>query len=119
MLYARRGADGRIEALFQAKPRGRSEAVATDHPEVLAFLTTAGSAAGGGAQDGTGRWRDDDLAMARVVEDLIDVLIQKQVITLTDLPLPAQRKLMGRHGRRDDWGYVARLYPTSAEDELG
>ena len=119
MLYARRGANGRIEALFKAKPRGRSEAVAADHPEVVTFLSGGISQAGGTLPQGSGRWRDDDLAMARVVEDLIDVLIQKEVLTLTDLPLPAQRKLMGRHGKRDDWGYVARLYPASAEDELG
>ena len=112
MLYARRNAAGRIEAIFHAKPRGRAEAVAADHPDVVAFLSDAASAGGG-------KWANDDMAMARVIEDLIDVLIEKEVITLTDLPLPAQRKLMSRHGKRDDWGYVARLYPASAEDELG
>lgn len=132
MLYARRHADGRIEAIFHKKPRGRSESVAADHPDVVAFLAAAGGKRGDTKRKGNtkqapgnngpvlgGMWTNDDLAMVRVVEDLIDVLIQKNLITLTDLPLPAQRKLMSRHGKRDDWGYVARLYPTSKEDELG
>ncbi len=126
MLYARRNADGRIEAIFREKPRGRSEPLAADHPDVLAFLSAAGGNSGGTSPDrpaegppGGNKWANDDLAMVRVVEDLIDVLIQKNLITLTDLPLPAQRKLMSRHGKRDDWGYIARLYPTSKDDELG
>ena len=118
MLYARRNADGRIEAIFDNKPRGRAEAVAADHPDVVAFLS-AGTGKRRTARSGAGKWSNDDLAMARVIEDLIDVLIQKEVIALTDLPLPAQRKLMSRHGKRDDWSYVARLYPASEGDELG
>ena len=40
-------------------------------------------------------------ALARgVVEDLIDVLIEKNVIMLTDLPGPAQQKLMARRHLR-------------------
>ncbi len=113
MLYARRHADGHIEAVFKAKPRGPSEAVAADHPDLAAFLAGDGKSSAGKS------WTSDDMAMVRVVEDLIDVLIQKNLIALTDFPLSAQRKLMSRHGKRDDWAYVARLYPTSKDDELG
>lgn len=41
-----------------------------------------------------------DLAMVRVLEDLIEVLISKSLITLSDLPLPAQKKLINRHSMR-------------------
>lgn len=41
-----------------------------------------------------------DLAMVRVVEDLIELLISKSVITLNELPPPVQQKLLARHKMR-------------------
>lgn len=37
-----------------------------------------------------------DLEMVRVLEDLIEVLMSKGVISITDLPHAAQTKLMNR-----------------------
>lgn len=113
MVYARRDAKGRIEAVFRTKPRGRCECLAADDPDVQAFLSeTLGTP---GATD----WSDADRAMARVVEDLVDTLIEKKLLSLTDLPLPAQQKLVSRHGKRHDLDYVARLYPATKDDDLG
>jgi len=39
------------------------------------------------------QFSDLDSAFVRVLEDLIDTLIEKGVIRLTDLPLAAQQKL--------------------------
>ncbi len=41
-----------------------------------------------------------DVGLARVLEDLIDVLITRGVIQFTDLPLVAQLKLMERRETR-------------------
>ena len=41
-----------------------------------------------------------DADFIRVLEDLIDVLIQRKVINVTDLPTDARRKLYSRKGRR-------------------
>ena len=41
-----------------------------------------------------------DLDMARISEDLIDVLISKNIINFTDFPKPAQDKLMRRRQLR-------------------
>jgi hypothetical protein len=41
-----------------------------------------------------------DADFVRVLEDLIDALILKNVIHQTDLPAPAQKKLMARKGLR-------------------
>jgi len=41
-----------------------------------------------------------DVAFIRVLEDLIDTLIEKGVLRLTDLPEEAQRKLSERKGLR-------------------
>lgn len=43
---------------------------------------------------------ESDAGMVRVLEDLIDVLIQRGVIHFTDLPLPAQAKLLQRRESR-------------------
>lgn len=41
-----------------------------------------------------------DLEMSRVLEDVIDLLIDRQIIRFTDLPPEAQRKLNDRHHLR-------------------
>lgn len=40
--------------------------------------------------------RESDLEMVRVLEDLIEVLMSKGVISITDLPPAAQAKLINR-----------------------
>jgi hypothetical protein len=51
-----------------------------------------------------------DLALARVMEDLIDVLIEKGVIMFTDFPEAAQKKLLERRGFRKEFSYVQNLF---------
>lgn len=41
-----------------------------------------------------------DLAMARVLEDLIDLLIERNIIRFTDLPEGAREKLLRRRNLR-------------------
>ncbi len=55
-------------------------------------------------------WFAADLALARVMEDLIDVLIEKGVIMFTDFPEGAQKKLMARRGMRKEFAYVQNLF---------
>lgn len=43
---------------------------------------------------------DTDADMARIVEDLIDVLMNRGLIQFTDLPEAAQRKLLERRQSR-------------------
>lgn len=42
-----------------------------------------------------------DQGLIRVLEDLIDTLLAKDVIRFTDLPLPAQNRLLQRRSLRD------------------
>ncbi len=37
----------------------------------------------------------------RVIEDLVDVLVAKHILNITDLPAEAQAKLFARKGFRD------------------
>ncbi|MBM3564971.1 MAG: hypothetical protein FJX42_02515 [Alphaproteobacteria bacterium] len=55
-------------------------------------------------------WVQADLALARVMEDLIDVLIEKGVIMFTDFPEGAQKKLLARRGMRKEFAYVQNLF---------
>lgn len=90
MLYLVRGPDGSIQTLSrQALP---DSTPADEHsPEVLAFLNR-NPAAG---------FNESDADFVRVLEDLIDTLITKNIIRHTDLPPAAQKKLMQRKGLRN------------------
>ncbi|MDX9698325.1 MAG: hypothetical protein RBT55_02015 [Rhodocyclaceae bacterium] len=41
-----------------------------------------------------------DLDLVRVLEDLVELLVERSVIRFTDLPAAAQTKLLGRKNRR-------------------
>ena len=60
--------------------------------------------------------QQSDLDMIRVLDDLINVLISKGVLRITDLPEAAQAKLVGRSKARDSLGGLHRLIN---EDEGG
>lgn len=55
-----------------------------------------------------------DYAMFRVVEDLIDLLVAKQVLIFTDLPEMAQQKLLQRKQLRQE---INALYNLVGEDD--
>lgn len=45
-------------------------------------------------------FRESDIQLARVLEDLINLLIEKETIRFTDLPEPAQKRLIERQSLR-------------------
>ena len=105
MLYAKRDTEGRIESLF-SQPVDGGETLAADHPDVLAFLQ-----AGGAAQ---GAFSSLDASLVRVLEDLVDVLISRNVIRITDLPPEAQKKLFERKRFRESTrGNALKLVPDA------
>lgn len=89
MRYVARNAHGQICAVYDAPRDGAREALAPDHPELRAFLGLA-------EQPAAGRLQESDLALVRVIEDLVDLLVDKGVILFTELPAPAQEKLLTR-----------------------
>jgi hypothetical protein len=96
MPYVSRDEDGNIAAIYRSPMGGASEELAAEDPEIIQFLSDAGSAE-------QLKWElfVSDLLMGRLIEDLIDVLITKSLMNITDLPSPAQRKLMRRRHLRD------------------
>ncbi|RAU22035.1 hypothetical protein CU669_10085 [Paramagnetospirillum kuznetsovii] len=95
MPYVSRDIAGKVIGLSEDSADGASENLPASHPDVLDFLfrDTAGDRA-------SSRFLASDLGFIRVVEDLVAVLIEKRVITFTDLPAPAQDKLLGRRSLR-------------------
>ncbi len=90
MLYAIRNAEGHIISLSEAK-LPNSEPVALKDEEVLRFLAIGNDAITNGDF-----LENSDQGIARILEDLIEVLIGKNLIMFTDLPEPAQKKLLSR-----------------------
>lgn len=91
MFHVLRNSDGSIASLARSERPG-GEMLADEHPDIQRFLGGKGGASG---------FNEADAEFVRVLEDLIDTLIMKNVIRHTDLPAAAQRKLMLRKGLRN------------------
>jgi hypothetical protein len=92
MPFVRRTADGLIDSLHRAPAPG-AEFLPDEHPEVQAFVGNTPSD------------KDDferlDADFVRVIEDVIDTLIVKNIINITELPEQAQAKLFARKSFRE------------------
>ncbi|MEO0685194.1 MAG: hypothetical protein AAFY76_09160 [Cyanobacteria bacterium J06649_11] len=95
MPYVLRDQDGNITAAFPAANKSATEELPADHPDLCAFMR--GVCTKSALQE---QLASSDQDMVRVLEDLIDVLIEQNVIELEYLPDWAQRKLMFRKDLR-------------------
>ena len=93
MPFVRRNAEGRIDSLHRVAAADAAEFLPDEHPDVRAFVGL-----GDGAQEDFSRL---DAEFVRVIEDVIDTLIVKNVINITDLPEQAQAKLFARKSFRE------------------
>ncbi|MBU3071698.1 hypothetical protein KOI40_17870 [Aestuariicella sp. G3-2] len=94
MPYAIRNSKGHIIALLNEPAVGADEFVSADHPDVGAFLNHDEDL------DPKFALAESDKEIARVTEDLIHLLVAKNVILFTELPDPVQRKLLNREKLR-------------------
>jgi hypothetical protein len=95
MPYVKRDAQGRIIAATLEAGEGMT-AVPCGAPELQDFMRQMGMEHGSLAQS--------DMRLVRVLEDLIDLLISRDVIRFTDLPQAAQEKLLERRSLRQSMG---------------
>ena len=93
MPYIHRNADASIESLHRHAEHDAQEFLDDDHPEVQAFV--------GRVAPSSGDFSSLDADFVRVIEDVIDALLSKNVINATDLPAEAQAKLFARKSFRD------------------
>lgn len=61
---------------------------------------------------------ETDASLARVTEDLINLLVERGVIRFTDLPQAAQDKLLARQLTRSHLANSLRLLSDEGEDGL-
>ena len=91
MFHVLRDAVGAIQSVSRQEQLG-SEILDENDPEIQRFFTATAIEPAFNAADAD---------FVRVLEDLIDTLILKNVIHQTDLPAAAQKKLMVRKGLRN------------------
>lgn len=90
MFHVLRSPDGSIQQVSKV-PLSNSELLEDSDPELRAFWQNLSRQPS---------FDMVDAEFVRVIEDLIDVLITKNLIMHTDLPEAAQKKLMFRKGLR-------------------
>ena len=93
-MYIQRNAGGDIVQLSREATADCREFIDPGAPELLAFI---------GDHEGAQRaaLRRSDLEFVRVLEDVIELLMNRGAISFTDLPAAAQEKLMARQTLRD------------------
>ena len=94
MPFVRRDASGLIDSLHRQASAKAGEFLADDDAEVQAFVGRESAP----AEAAFGRL---DADFVRVIEDVIDTLIVKNELNITDLPAEAQAKLFARKSFRE------------------
>ncbi len=112
MPYVQRDSSGRVTALFNERPAEDAEFLLPTHPDVFLFLNSGVE----GSVDGDQLLLASlDSKMVRVLDDLLDLLIEKQVILFTDLPVEARQKILARKGVRGHLQNLSILVEESDE----
>ncbi len=113
MPYVIRDSTGKIVQVIEESVSGANETLPEDSPELREYYE--------GRELGPETLRmqlvESDQGMARLVEDLIDILIAKHVIQFTDLPPAAGAKYLQRQGKRERLGALNNLL-TDEKDIL-
>lgn len=85
MPFIRRDPEGQIVAVSELATEGMLEEIAGDDPALASFLRRVRS--------GESALEASDQGFIRVLEDVIDLLIDKGVIAMRDLPQDARDKI--------------------------
>ncbi|MFL1527226.1 tryptophan synthase subunit beta [Pseudomonas sp. O230] len=119
MFYVQRNAEGQLMRVEAEAYIGASETLPADHPDLQAWFASEVMATSHKQLQQIKQLkqlRQSDLDMIRVLDDLIQVLTDKGVIRVTDLPAAAQAKLMDRSQAREALGGLSQLI---GDDETG
>ena len=92
-MYIKRSADGAISAVSQNSTQDFHEFISDESSELHAFFHALKPAQ-------VTSLEQSDQAMARVLEDVINLLVDQGTIRFTDLPQAAQAKLLSRRELR-------------------
>jgi len=112
MPYVMRNAEGRIIAVLSEEVEG-AEFIHGNDAELGRFLSQETP-----EKQAQRELMESDMGLIRVIEDLINVLIERGVIMFTDFPEPVQKKLMARSGMRSQFSYVDDLFNPGEDQEF-
>lgn len=108
MTYVLRNENGEITAACACGKIAEGwQQIEANNPDYIAFLEKELTL--------QSKFRESDIQLARVLEDLINVLIERNLIQFTDFPSAAQKRLNDRQSMRsknhlhmlmDDYGYL-------------
>jgi hypothetical protein len=104
MPYVTRNAAGEVITLHSECPRAGAEFLPPEHVDVLRFIY---------GDKEKGEMAALDLGFIRVIEDVIDALLERNILRFTDLTPAVQDKLNRR--RRTRAGFTSML---ETEDDL-
>lgn len=90
MVYIKRDSDKKICAICKKDSEADLEHIDDHDPEVLQFLMQNGA-------DKSLLFLNSDLELIRVIEDLVSILMKKNLISITDFPPPVIEKLINRN----------------------
>lgn len=108
MYHVVRDLNGSVISLHREPVEG-AEWLPSNHPDVQAFLG-----------DGESRsFAEMDANLVRVLEDLIDALLKRNILRITDLPAEAQAKLFERKHVREHMQASALQLFADPSHELG
>jgi len=91
MLYIERDQDGRIISINNEPSSEDCEVISPLDEEVIEYLSKNNR-----ADELVTLLSKSDIGIIRIIEDLIYLLIKKNIIMFTELPPPAQEKLIKR-----------------------
>lgn len=106
MPYVSRDDAGRITGVFEHPEIGASEEVAGDDSALMQFLEERGMSTPDSIRQ---LLTESDMKMVRLVDDLVDLLIDKGIIKFTDLPQAAGEKYLQRQAARKQLQSVENL----------
>lgn len=92
-MYIKRNGAGELVAISKESAADFVEVIADDALELVAFIQQTKSAQQLALEQ-------TDQTMARVLEDVVNLLVEQGVIRFTDLPDAAQHKLLNRRELR-------------------
>jgi FMN phosphatase YigB (HAD superfamily) len=110
MPFVKRDATGRIVAVHRERSDEATEYLASGHPEIAELTDPEG------ARSERPHMLQSDLEMIRVYEDLIDILISKRIVVLTDFPTAAQEKLVRRKRLRSSLSSLTEVLGSDEDD---
>ncbi|AGA31829.1 Tryptophan synthase subunit beta like protein [Thioalkalivibrio nitratireducens DSM 14787] len=93
-MFIRRNQKGEIVAVSRIQTPEISEPIPDSSPELAAFVAALQAT-------GVSELAASDLETIRVLEDLIEILTRRGLISFTDFPEAAQRKLLARKSLRE------------------